>query len=65
MPFDVDECRKVLAAAEGRRNAARWTVALALGLRQSAALGLQWRDIDLDVGKLSVRRGFTGWTARA
>lgn len=57
MPLDVDECRKVLAAAEGRRNAARWTVALALGLRQSEALGLQWRDIDLDVGKLSVRRG--------
>lgn len=57
MPLDVDECRKVLAVAEGRRNAARWTVALALGLRQSEALGLQWRDIDLDVGKLSVRRG--------
>jgi integrase len=57
MPLDVDECRKVLAAAEGRRNAARWTVALALGLRQSEALGLQWRDIDLEVGKLSVRRG--------
>jgi integrase len=57
MPLDVDECRKVLAAAEGRRNAARWTVALALGLRQSEALGLQWRDIDLDTGKLSVRRG--------
>lgn len=57
MPLDVDECRKVLAAAEGRRNAARWTVALALGLRQSEALGLQWRDIDLDIGKLSVRRG--------
>lgn len=57
MPLDVDECRKVLGAAEGRRNAARWTVALALGLRQSEALGLQWRDINLDVGKLSVRRG--------
>lgn len=57
MPLDVAECRKVLAVAEGRRNAARWTVALALGLRQSEALGLQWRDIDLEVGKLSVRRG--------
>lgn len=57
MPFDVDECRKVLAAAKGRRNSARWTVALALGLRQSEALGLRWGDIDLDVGKLSVLRG--------
>ena len=57
MPFDVEECKRVLAAAEGRRNSARWTVALALGLRQSEALGLQWRDIDFDKGKLSVRRG--------
>jgi integrase len=56
-PLDVDECKRVLAAAEGRRNAARWTVALALGLRQSEALALQWRDIDLETGRLSVRRG--------
>ncbi len=37
----------MLAAAAGSRNAARWTVALALGLRQSEALALQWSDIDL------------------
>lgn len=29
------------------RNAARWTVALALGLCQSEALGLRWSDVDL------------------
>jgi integrase len=57
LPLDVEECRRVLEAVEGRRNAARWTVALALGLRQSEALGLQWRDIDFDAGRLSVRRG--------
>jgi integrase len=56
-PLDVEECKRVLAAAEGRRNSARWTVALALGLRQSEALALQWRDIDLNKGRLSVRRG--------
>jgi integrase len=56
-PLDIEECRRVLAAAEGRRNAARWTVALALGLRQSEALALQWRDIDFDKGRLAVRRG--------
>jgi integrase len=56
-PLDVAECKRVLAAAEGRRNAARWTDALALGLRQSEALALQWRDIDLDARRLSVRRG--------
>jgi integrase len=56
-PLNVEECRKVLAAAQGRRNEARWTVALALGLRQSEALALQWRDIDFVLGTLSVRRG--------
>lgn len=56
-PLDVDECKRVLAAAVGLRNSARWTVALALGLRQSEALALQWKDIDFDRGTLSVRRG--------
>lgn len=56
-PLDVEECKRVLATAEGLRNSARWTVALALGLRQSEALALQWKDIDLDRGTLSVRRG--------
>jgi len=54
--FDLDESRAVLAAAAGLRNSARWTVALALGLRQSEALALQWRDIDLLNNSLSVRR---------
>ena len=56
-PLTADEARLVLAAASQMRNAARWTVALALGLRQSEALGLQWSDIDLELGTLSVRRG--------
>jgi integrase len=56
-PLDIEECKRVLAAAEGLRNSARWTVALALGLRQSEALALQWKDIDFDRGTLSVRRG--------
>jgi len=47
----------VMAAAQTRRNAARWTVALAVGLRQSEALALQWSDVDLGKGTLSVRRG--------
>jgi len=32
-------------------------VALAVGLRQSEALGLQWRDLDLTAGTLRVQRG--------
>jgi integrase len=46
-----------MAAAQTHRNSARWTVALAVGLRQSEALGLRWADVDLEKGALSVRRG--------
>jgi integrase len=54
--LDLGEARAVLAAAAHVRNSARWTVALALGLRQSEALALQWEDIDLLAGTLTVRR---------
>jgi len=57
LPFTSDEAKAVLAAARDLRNGARWTVALAVGLRQSEALGLQWRDLDLTAGTLSVQRG--------
>jgi len=57
LPLTVNEARRVLQAAEQARNSARWTVALAVGLRQSETLGLRWSDIDLDVGTLTVRRG--------
>jgi integrase len=55
-PLELDEARAVLAAAADVRNSARWTVALALGLRQSEALALQWKDIDLLSNTVSVRR---------
>lgn len=51
-----DEARRVLAFSQDARNAARWSVALALGLRQGEALGLMWSDVDFDAGTLSVRR---------
>ena len=40
--------QRVIEAAKQHRNAARWTVALALGLRQGEACGLRWQDVDLD-----------------
>lgn len=54
-PLTVDDAKAVLQAARGRRNAPRWTVALALGLRQGEALGLRWDDVDLDAGTITVR----------
>src|SRR4051794_2241355 len=56
-PLSAEEARRVLEVASGRRNGARWTVALAVGLRQSEALGLRWSDINLEAGTLTVRRG--------
>ncbi|MFF7544235.1 tyrosine-type recombinase/integrase [Streptomyces canus] len=55
-PYTVEEVQRLLQAADGRRNSARWAVALALGLRQGEALGLKWADVDLDRGVLMVRR---------
>lgn len=55
-PMTLGEVRKVIVAAEGERNAARWSVALALGLRQGEALGLTWDLVDLDDGVVRVRQ---------
>ncbi|WP_448624999.1 tyrosine-type recombinase/integrase [Geodermatophilus sp. URMC 64] len=54
--LNLEEARAVLEAAAQVRNSARWTVALALGLRQSEALALQWKDVDLLNNTLTVRR---------
>lgn len=50
-----DQARKVITAAQGKRNAARTTVAFSLGLRQGEALGLRWSDVDLESGIMKVR----------
>lgn len=47
---------RIMEAARGQWNAARWNVALAMGLRQGEALGLRWEDVDLDAGELHVRQ---------
>jgi integrase len=54
-PYTIEEVRLILSAAGERRNAARWAVALALGLRQGEVLGLHWRDVDLEAGIISIR----------
>jgi integrase len=48
------QARAVLEAVAGRRNAARWSVGLACGLRQGEALGLRWPYVDLDAAELRV-----------
>lgn len=55
-PMTEAEVDAVLAACRGKWNAARWNVALALGLRQGEALGLRWEDVDLEAGEIQVRQ---------
>jgi integrase len=50
VPLTQEEARRILTAAAGRRNGARWSVGLALGLREGEALGLRWSYLDLDAG---------------
>lgn len=51
-PLTREEARRILDVARTRRNGARWSVALALGIRQGEALGLRWSYIDLTTGEI-------------
>lgn len=57
VPYTIEEVQRILDEANKQRNAARWVIALALGLRQGEVLGLKWTDIDFDLGVLVVHRG--------
>jgi integrase len=50
------EARHFLAHVDSDRLRALWVLYLTGGLRRGEALGLRWADIDLDAGKLAVRR---------
>ena len=41
-PLSEAEARAILATAQKSRNGTRWSVALAMGLRQSESLGARW-----------------------
>ena len=44
------------AAEDGHQHAAAWAVLARTGMRRGEALALRWRDVDLDVGTVAVRR---------
>ena len=56
IPFTKEEAKQILKACDTHRNGTRFVIALTLGLRKGEALGLQWRDIDLEARTLIVRR---------
>lgn len=55
-PFTAGEARKYLYAAAFHRHGPLFELALRTGMRRGELLGLQWADLDLDTGHLSVRR---------
>lgn len=63
-PLTVNDAARILTVADGRRNGARWSVALSLGLRQGEALGLKWGDLDFESELLVVRRSLRRETGR-
>ena len=63
-PLTPDEAARLIDVASAQPGGARWSVALALGLRQGEALGLGWDVVNLDAGTLSVRRALQRHTAQ-
>lgn len=55
-PLTPEQARQFLTVVQGDRLEALYSVAVALGLRQGEALGLQWDDIDFTSSTLRVRR---------
>lgn len=56
VPLSPETARAALAAAQGHRLEALFSLALFLGLRQGEVLGLRWIDVDLDGGTLKVEQ---------
>jgi integrase len=53
-PLTQEEACRILDVTNERRNGVRWSVGLALGLRQGEALGLRWKYVDLEAGVVRV-----------
>lgn len=51
-----EQAGRLLGVIEGDRLYALYALALSLGLRQGEVLGLRWEDVDLDRGRIMVRR---------
>lgn len=63
--FTPDEFGRIKEAAKGQRLGALFVFAAYTGLRRSEALGLRWRDVDLDDGTFQVARGVHQFSAAA
>jgi hypothetical protein len=53
-----EEVRDFLVHIRGDRLFALWQLALLFGLRRGELLGLQWRDLDLEGGRITIGRQY-------
>lgn len=51
-----EELRRFLESVDGHRLEAAWHLAALTGMRRAEVLGRRWRDLDLQVARLSVRQ---------
>lgn len=58
-PLSAEEVRKLLESARGNDLKALWVLAVHTRIRQSELLALKWTDVDLEAGKVGVRRTLT------
>ena len=54
--WSAPEARAFLASVDGDRLSALWWLLTLRGLRRGEALGLRWVDVDLEAGRISIRR---------
>lgn len=56
--LDPSQAGRLIEHLRSVRNGAAYTLALGLGLRMGEVLGLRWKDIDFEGGRLSVRQAY-------
>lgn len=57
--LDARQAAILLNVAKSDRLSAMYTLAVTVGMRQGELFGLQWEDVDLEAGRLSVRHTLT------
>ncbi len=63
--WSAEQLRAFVAHVRNDRLAAMWQLLATTGLRRGEALGLQWRDADLDAATVFVHRNLTVANGRA
>lgn len=60
----LEEAVALLRVAQENRLAALWRLAVATGMRKGELIGVKWEDVDLDAGKLHIRRSVARLTGQ-